>query len=126
LNNDCHDHRSEQKRHFQLKHRILEGSGRLADDHQRAGREQDQQRPPDEGKEAGPNAIKRLIDPDNPDQSQVEHQRRGNDDGNRQDVNRLHRRDDPTDGLDGLAQRYLIEPDAKAIDQLRHFGPVQS
>ena len=44
------------------------------------------------------------------DQTQIDHECRAGYDGDRQDVNRLHRRDDPVRDLNGWAERRLIDP----------------
>src|SRR6266704_1298199 len=111
--------RSEEERHLQLKDRALERSCRLAGDHDDAGGEKYRQCPPDNGPEALGNARERLIAPENSNQPQVDHEDRRHYGRDRQDMDRLHRRNNPPGALDRLAQRRLLEPCAKIMERLR-------
>src|SRR6266852_1428141 len=107
------DERGEQQRHLELEDRIAQRPRRLAHDHDDAGEQQDQQRPPDQGKKARGDAFERLVAPEETKKPEGYHQDRRHDQRDREDMDRLHRRHDPAGALDHLTRRRLLEPSAE-------------
>ena len=69
----------EEQSHLDLEHRILQRSRWLADDHDDARQEQDDERPPDERQEARQDLLQRLVRGVEAKKAEIDHQRGGRD-----------------------------------------------
>jgi hypothetical protein len=105
----------DQQGHLELERRVFQRTRRLCHDHDRARGKEDKQWPPDQRQKPRRDFFHRPTGPEHADQTEVEHHHRTCHHRDRENVNRLHRRNDPARGLDRLAQRRLVDPAADLV-----------
>src|SRR5262249_9301497 len=94
----------------------------LADDHDDAPQERDDERPPDERQEARQDLLQRLVRGVEAKKAEIDHQRGGRDHRDAEDVKRLHDRDDPVMGLDRVVHLGALKPRRKLAQPMKDRG----